>query len=574
MQSPPASTTFSMRRRSGSRLSRWLGPQIEATVEQLVLVVSLFWLLSANRTFLSATLKDRDFADASTWGFGVAMVVLVLALHVLMVGLVCNRWTVKPLLALLTVATAAASYYMGSFGVYLDPSMLRNVLRTDVAEAGELLNANMVLHLALYAGLPLVLLTRVRVVRSPFWRAFGRRTVLLLAALSIVVLAILAVYQPFSSLMRNHKEVRYLITPANYLWSAGAVLASDARGAKASRQPIGLDTAAGPSWANRKRPLVLVMVVGETARAANWGLSGYARQTTPRLAMLPVVNFAQVRSCGTNTEVSLPCMFAPVGSRNYDEDRIRGQESLLHVAARAGTVVHWRDNQSGCKGVCDGLPAETVSAVTAPGLCQDGRCLDEALVRDLDDRLRGFRGQGGTPGTHLIVLHMLGNHGPSYFRRYPPTFARFQPECRDDDLRKCQVQEIVNSYDNALLYTDQVLATTIGRLQAHADQVDSAMIFVSDHGESLGEKGLFLHGIPYPIAPDEQTRVPMLFWASDGFEAAAGLDAGCLLPELRRQAAKPQAHDALFHTVLGLMDIRTSLREPSLDLVSTCRGAP
>lgn len=574
MQSPPASTKFSMRRRSGTQLSRWLGPRIDATVEQLVLVASLFWLLSANRPFLSATLKDRDFADASTWGFGAAMVLLVLALHVLMLGLVCNRWTAKPLLALLTVSTASASYYMGSFGVYLDPSMLRNVLHTDVVEAGELLNVNMVMHLALYAGLPLVLLARVRVVRRPWGRALGCRATLLMAALAVVVLAIMAVFQPFASLMRNHKEVRYLITPANYLWSAGAVLASDARGAKASRQAIGLDATAGPSWANRKRPLVLVMVVGETARAANWGLSGYARQTTPRLTTLPVVNFTQVRSCGTNTEVSLPCMFAPVGRRNYDEDRIRGQESLLHVAARAGAEVRWRDNQSGCKGVCEGLPTESVSALNAPGLCQDGRCLDEALVRDLDERLRGIQSQRGTPGTHLWVLHMLGNHGPSYFRRYPSAYARFQPECRDDDLRKCQVQDIVNSYDNALLYTDQVLATTIERLQAHAGEVDTAMIFISDHGESLGEKGLFLHGIPYPIAPDEQTRVPMLFWASAGFEAAAGLDTGCLLPELRRQAAKPQTHDTLFHTVLGLMDVRTSLLEASLDLVSTCRRAP
>ena len=166
------------------------------------------------------------------------------------------------------------------------------------------------------------------------------------------------------------------------------------------------------------KPLVLVVVVGETARAANWGLNGCARQTTPQRERLGVVNFSDVRSCGTNTEVSLPCMFAPVGRRDCSEARIRGSESLLHVLARAGVSVHWRDNQSGCKGVCDGLPNDTVSAVNAPGLCQDGRCLDEGLIHDLDQRLESAK------GAQLMVLHQLGNHGPSYFRRYPPRRSR------------------------------------------------------------------------------------------------------------------------------------------------------
>jgi lipid A ethanolaminephosphotransferase len=563
-------------------LHRVLGPPADATVEQLVLIASVFWLLSANRPFLAAVLRDGAATNAATWGFAAAMVVAVIAVHALILALVCNRWTVKPVLALLVVATAAASYYMTAFGAYLDPSMLRSVLHTHPAEAGELLTANLALHMLLYAGLPLLLLWRVRVVKKPWASALGRRTVLVVAALATVVAAIAATFQPLASLMRNHKEVRYLITPANVLWSAGAVLAADVRDKPGARRAIGLDAAPGPSWAARTRPMVVVLVIGETARAANWGLSGYARQTTPRLASLPVINFAQVSTCGTNTEVSLPCMFAPVGRRQYDEDRIRGQESLLHVAARAGVGIHWRDNQSGCKGVCDGLPTEQVLPSLAPGLCHDGRCLDEALVRDLDDRLRALgkpvpsraEGPGASPGPQLWVMHMLGSHGPSYFRRYPDAFARFVPDCRDDDLRNCSVDQIVNAYDNSLLYTDHVLATTIERLQAHAREVDAALLFVSDHGESLGEKGLFLHGIPYAIAPDEQTRVPMVFWAGSRFESAAGFDEGCVSRAMKRQAARAQSHDVLFHTVLGLLDVKTALHEPALDLVAECRRAP
>ena len=546
---------------------RWSSASIDATVEQLIVAAALYWALSANRLFFGAALKGRSLGDPSAWGFGVAVFVLVICAHVLLLALVANRWTVKPLLTVLILGTALATHYMSAYGVYLDPSMLRNVLRTDVAEASELLNPQLFLHLALYAGLPLLLLWRVRVRNRPWLRAAGWRLGLIVAALGVFVAALLSVFQPMASLMRNHKEVRYLLTPANYAWSLGAVAAAEAKGAAKPRQAIGLDAAPGPSWAGRRKPMVVLMVVGETARAANWGLSGHARQTTPQLATLPVVNFTEVTSCGTNTEVSLPCMFAPVGRRDYDEGTIRGQESLLHVAARAGVKVHWRDNQSGCKGVCEGLPNDMTSALNAPGLCADGRCLDEALLHDLDARLQSAE------GTQLWVLHMLGNHGPSYFRRYPQTFARFQPECRDDDLRKCSVEEVANAYDNALLYTDHVLATAIAKLQARAGQVDSALLYVSDHGESLGEHGLFLHGMPYAIAPDVQKRVPMVMWSSTGFDAAMGAGAGCVTPELQRLAKTPVAHDHLFHTVLGLLDVRTALYEPGLDLTRACRPA-
>jgi lipid A ethanolaminephosphotransferase len=254
-------------------------------------------------------------------------------------------------------------------------------------------------------------------------------------------------------------------------------------------------------------------------------------------------------------------MFAPVGRRQYDEARIRGSESLLHVAARAGVAVHWRDNQSGCKGVCDGLPNDTVQGLNAPGLCSDGRCLDEGLAHGLEQRLAGAQ------GVQLLVLHQLGNHGPSYFRRYPKAFARFTPVCEHDDLQRCTREEIVNAYDNALLYTDHLLAQLLTQLRAHESRVDTALLYVSDHGESLGEKGLFLHGMPHAIAPAEQTKVPMVLWLSAGLQQTLGLDLDCL----RQRATKPASHDHLFHTLLGLTDVRTALYEAALDLTLECR---
>lgn len=565
------SATISCMRLFTARAARWQDMPAKhrprehwtwtASTETAALALSGFWLLAANRPFLGAALQGREWGDASAWGFAAALAVLLLALHFLLLVLVGVRHAFKPLAALLIVGTAFASHFMDRFGVYLDPSMLRNVLRTDAKEAGELFSWSLLPHLLWQAGLPLLALWRLRLAPRRWTRAVLVRAGALLGALGVILGVILAIFQPFSSLMRNQKELRYLITPANYLWSIGNVLAADAKGAAAPRKAIGLDATQGPTWAQRVRPTLLVVVVGETARAANWGLSGYERQTTPKLAATPgLINFAQVTACGTNTEVSLPCMFAPVGRRAYDEERIRGSESLLHVLARAGAQVQWVDNQSGCKGVCDGLPSAFVKDWNPPGLCEAGRCLDEGLLHGLDQRLAQAR------GTQVLFLHQLGNHGPSYFRRHPPGFARFQPACGKDDLRLCSREQIVNAYDNALLYTDHLLATLIQRLQAGADGLDSAVIYVSDHGESLGESNLFLHGIPYAIAPEVQKRVPMVMWFSAGFAQARGLDAGCL----SQRARQPATHDHLFHTVLGLLDVRTSLHERDWDLSATC----
>ena len=544
----------------------------DIALEPLLALTSLFWAFSANQLFLRGALQGRSFADWQTWGFALALLVMLTASHYLLLALLTlamPRPLLRPLLALLIVATAAAAHFMQTFGVYLDPTMLRNALHTNVAEARELLSWSLLAHMLVYAALPLALLWHVRVLRRAGLRAVGLRLLSAALALALLLGTLMLVFQPFASLMRNHRELRYQATPANYVWSLGAVAAAQARGAARPRQAIGLDAQPGPRTAalgRGQRPLVVVLVVGETARAANWGLNGYARQTTPELARVPgLISFTQVDSCGTNTEVSLPCMFAPVGRRDYDEARIRGSESLLHVLARAGVAVQWRDNQSGCKGVCEGLPYEEVASLNPAGLCSAGHCLDEGLLLGLDERLTRAAGQ---QGSQLLVLHQLGNHGPAYFRRYPPAFAQFKPVCEYDDLQRCSQAEIVNAYDNALLYTDHLLAGIVHKLQAAAANVDSLLLYVSDHGESLGENNLWLHGMPYPIAPDVQKRVPMLMWLSAGAPQALALDAGCL----QRRAAQPASHDHLFHTLLGVFDVRTALHEPAWDLGAGCRA--
>lgn len=545
-----------------STLPLWQRLRCSASAEHLALGFSLFLALASNRMFWQSALAGHTLAQWHDVLFAVGQFAFITAAHFLLLLLLLNRWSYRPLLGLLSIATAFAVYFMEKYGVYLDPGMVRNALHTDFQEARELFAWDMVPYLLFYAVLPMMVLSRVSLTRTPLLRSTLRRAGHILLAMFILLAALAFIFKDFSALMRTHKEMRYQITPLNLLYSLTAVIGNDAHAATRERVPVGTDAHLGESWQQRKRPALLVIVVGETARAANWGLSGYKRQTTPQLAGLDVLNFSNVTSCGTNTEVSVPCMFSAVGRRDYDEARIRGSESLLQVLDHAQVSVTWKDNQSGCKGVCDGLTQLRTEASRSPTLCNDDRCLDEALLDGLDDLVA----QGW--GNQVLVLHTLGNHGPAYYQRYPDNFRKFTPTCDTSDLGKCSTEQIVNTYDNALLYTDHLLARTIEFLQRHAATHDTAMVYVSDHGESLGENKLFLHGVPYAIAPDVQTKVPLVMWLSPTYAANFAVDTGCL----RDRSKQPALHDNLFHTVLGMLDVRTSVYDPSFDLLQSCRS--
>ncbi len=544
-----------VRRTMRSELPAWLRRRISLSTEALVLLVSIYFSCFSNGAFWRSVIV----APTLQWRLAIALFIIITSVHALLLGLVVHRRYARPLLALLILVTALATHYMSSYGVYLDSDMLRNVLHTDRKESSELLSWRLLLPV-LFSALPVALLWRVDLRPRPWPRALRVRSGFVALMALAAALAAFTCSRDLSSLIRNRREVRYLVTPANYMVSLARVLSSGSPGQRAPKIRIGEDARQAPA-ASTHRPRLLVIVVGETARAANWGLGGYARQTTPELARLDVINFREVAACGSSTEVSLPCMFSPFGRHDYDQKKIRTHQSLLHVLEHAGIRTLWRDNQSGCKGVCEGLSMESMDAVRDPALCRGDRCFDEILLKDLAKRIPAGSGD------RVVVLHQLGNHGPNYFERYPDAFRRYTPVCQSTDLGECDRASIINAYDNALTYTDHVLARTIGTLDGMPGY-DTALIYLSDHGESLGEKGLFLHGMPYAIAPVEQTRVPMVMWFSPGFTASARLDVQCL----RRESVRPASHDNLFPSVLGLLDVRTALYERDRDLFAACRA--
>jgi len=461
----------------------------------------------------------------------------------------------------LLIVTAAATYYMDKYTVFFNSEMVRNILRTDVKEASELFSLNFCIHMLMYGVLPSLLVWKLRLTKTSWRRATLMRIAYLAGAFVIAGGSIMLVFQDFSSLMRNQKEVRFLITPSNYLFSLARVVVADTAQANTPKIPISADAHMAAGWNNRTKPMLFVLVVGETTRAANWGMNGYAHQTTPELSKLDVINFTHATSCGTNTEVSVPCMFSTYGRRNYDEKAVRAHESLLHVIDHAGVKTLWRDNQSGCKGVCDGLEQQHLDNSKNAALCDDERCLDEILLDGMDGEI-----QKAKNGNLFVVLHQLANHGPAYYKRYPAAMRIFTPTCDTADLSKCTKEEIVNAYDNGVLYTDHFLAKTISYLKTQTTY-DTAMLYLSDHGESLGEHGIYLHGLPYSIAPKEQTQIPMVMWMSQGFASSFGVNKDCMSKLSNKQVSQ----DNLFHSILGMLQIESRHYDRSLDLSAGCK---
>ncbi|MEJ2384412.1 MAG: sulfatase-like hydrolase/transferase, partial [Xanthomonadales bacterium] len=374
-----------------------------------------------------------------------------------------------------------------------------------------------------------------------------------------VVIAAAPFYKDYASLFRNHREVHYLLTPLNAINGVYGYV-SDVLETPPQVVEIGTDAHKGRAWQAVPNPVVSVVVVGETARAASFSLFGYGRDTNPVLAAHDLIRFDRVSACGTSTAVSLPCMFSDLSRDDFDRSTVRARESLLDVVQHAGIRTVWLENNSGCKGLCRNSEVWSPAHLDVAGVCTDGECLDAILLDRLDQELVDPRRDT------LIVIHMNGSHGPSYYRRYPEAFRVFTPDCRSDELSDCSQDEIRNSYDNSIRYTDWFLGQVIDRLERNSHRADTALLYVSDHGESLGEFGMYLHGAPYFLAPEEQTRVPMFLWLSSAYTSGFGIDRDCL----RARQSQPLSHDNLFHSVLGMLDIATQAHQEELDLFAGC----
>ncbi|MGR7779215.1 phosphoethanolamine transferase EptA [Klebsiella aerogenes] len=468
----------------------------------------------------------------------------------------------RVVISLFILLSASAQYFIWTFGVVIDRSMIANIFDTTPAESFALLSTQMVIVLGL-SGLLMVLVAWWIKVRRPasFWRGTAMRLLNIAISALLIVLVAALFYKDYASVFRNNKELVKSLSPSNSIVALNSWYAHN-RMDNLPLVKIGEDAKQKAVMHNGARKNLTIVVLGETSRAENFSLGGYDRETNPRLKQDDVVYFPKTTSCGTATAVSIPCMFSNMPRAHYDEELAHHQEGVLDILQRAGVQVLWNDNDGGCKGACDRVPHQNVTNLNLSGECIDGECYDDVLFHNLDSYIDNLQQDG------IIVLHTIGSHGPTYYNRYPAEFKKFTPTCDTNEIQSCTQQQLTNTYDNTILYVDYVVDKAIKLLQSKQDRFTTSLVYLSDHGESLGEDGVYLHGLPYSIAPDTQKHVPMLLWLSPDYQQRYGVSSQCL-----QQQAKTNdySQDNLFSTLLGLLGVDTREYQAKDDLLTPCR---
>jgi lipid A ethanolaminephosphotransferase len=524
--------------------------------------ISLWITLVANVGFWTNVHAITPFDNPRQWAFGFCLSVTMFSLNWLVSCFFSFRPIVKWWLSLQLIAAAICSYFILAYGVVIDEGMIVNSLQTDAREVRDLLSTGMGLSFALIALPGLVYIWRkqlssIRLLKQSFFNI----GCIAIAALMLIG-SIFVMFQDFSSLMRNNTTLRHKITPLNAFWGLSQALTEPLRRGDGTIKAIGEDAKQSANSTSAKKPKLIIYIVGETARSINFSLNGYGRNTNPKLSNLDVISFTEVVSCGTATAASLPCMFSSLGRETFTATRGK-QEGLLDVLKKAGITQLWRNNNSGCKGACDRIPTEDVSLVTNSRFCTSSQCFDEILLEGLSEKLKTLSDK---PTNTMLTLHQLGSHGPAYYLRSPTAFKNFTPECETNQLQQCPKENIVNAYDNTIVYTDHLIAQSIELLKSFSNTYDTALVYVSDHGESLGEGGTYLHGLPYSFAPKVQKHVPLIVWLSDSFSSRLKIDKECL----QSIRGKPLSHDNLFHSLLFLNEVETSLYRAEQNLFAQC----
>lgn len=522
--------------------------------ELLICAVALFVVTFANSSFFSTAFESYSLAAehfARNLPFLISLFFYVFGLFVILLSVLGHGLLLKPLLTVFLLLASVIAFFANQYGTVFDHRMIENILETNIAEARDLLSLPLALYVLFLGVLPSILIWAIPVKRRKWKRAILSRGALIAGSLGLVLVIYFSFSAQYASMFRMHRDIWVQLNPTQALSSVVKLARVTFKARKYTHVILGADALTPPADPDRE---LIVMVVGETARADHFSLNGYPRETNPQLEKEKVYSFTDFWSCGTSTSDSVPCMFSHMTRADYNKPLAKATDNALDLLKRAGVNVLWRDNNSSSKNVADRVTYEHYLDEKRNTVC-DIECRDEGMLVGLQNYIDAH-----PDGDILIVLHQMGNHGPAYYKRYPAGFERFKPVCKSNDLGSCSQDEIVNAYDNAILYTDYVLSQVIDLLRKNDDAFETAMFYVSDHGESLGEKGIYLHGLPWLIAPDQQKHVAAIMWFGRNFdqEPIANLD------QRREQRF---SHDNIFHTLLGLFELRSNTYDVKLDLL-------
>ena len=532
-----------------NKLKNYFNDTHEISNNLLILLTSLFVIAFYNFAFFTNVTNTYP-VNLENLGFLISLTLLVFFFHVFLLSLVCFKHTIKPVIIIMLLVSSSAAYFMDNYNVVINNDMIKSIFSTNMKESADLFSITLIFYFIALGVIPSYLIYKIKLSNEPFLKdVILRLKIILLSLVSIVVL-ILMFSDYYASFFRAHRELRTYANPSYYIYSAAKAINIYRNAGNIELKPLGRDAKVIKTDSNRK---LLIFVVGETARADRFSLNGYERDTNPLLKQESIINFSNFWSCGTLTDISVPCMFSIYNANEFAYVKVDRTENALDIMQHAGINVLWLDNNSNSKGVADRVPFVDYQHDDINTVC-DIECRDVGLLTNIQSHI------DKTQGDIVIVLHQMGNHGPAYYKRYPKEFEKFSPACKTNELKNCTTKQINNAYDNAILYTDYFLSKTINLLKQNDDQFETAMFYVSDHGESLGENGLYLHGLPNLIAPDTQKHVSSILWLGKKFN-----DIDIKTVEMKKD--NKFSHDNVFHTLLGLMEVKTSVYIKNMDIL-------
>lgn len=545
-----------------SRVLSLVSKKITIQSHYLILILAAYFSVILNLPFYRETWHVLSQAVGVKTGFLISIPLFIFSALTLIFSLFVWKGTSKFIFSVLLITSSLVAYAGWSYGAVFDYGMIENAAQTNTSEATSYLNLSFIATFLLTGILPTLLLLKVKIIYRVWWKELLTHLGVMLCAVAALGAIASLYYQDYASVGRNNKFLQKYIVPSQYVWSSYRYIKLTYFTKPRAYEQLGLDAKYQPP-ASVQKPKMMVMVLGETARTMNYAYNGYSRDTNPYTQGESVYSFRHVSTCGTATAVSVPCMFSFMTRAQYDGSVAPIQDNAVDILKRAGFNLHWIDNDGGCKGVCKNIPTLDIDVKQKSPDCDGTYCIDNVMLGELKKQILAANHQNT-----MITIHLIGSHGPTYFRRYPDSQKKFMPDCARSDIQNCTHDELVNTYDNTIVYTDFILKQVIDMLKDQSANYDTSMLYMSDHGESLGESGLYLHGTPYAIAPKEQTHVPAILWLSPNYIAAEGIDTGCLTKATKDAEI---SHDFLSHTLLGMNDVKTELHQPKLDFVSACK---
>lgn len=523
------------------------------------------WLgVCLNFTFYQQIHRLTPYQGLKSYVFLAATACILVALYHLLLQILAWKWTLKAVTILLVFIGGFSAYFVNSLGVVISPDQIQNMVQTDPAEVRDLISLRFVFWVLAFVVLPIIFILRVDIRAESRSKMLLKKLASTVASVAVIGLLLFVYYVDFAAIFREHRDLKGMISPQNVFGATSSYFRKRAPKENLPLIRYGEDAHLVEDTGIQKHPKLMVLVVGETARAESFSLNGYHKNTNPELSkQAGLINYSQVSSCGTATAVSVPCMFSGMPRTEYDEQLASHREGLLDIAQRAGYKVTWIDNNSGCKGTCNRVEQYAIPENLKQKWCKDNECFDGILVDSLKQYISTI-----PPNDHsqrLIVLHQMGSHGPAYYKRAPKDFQMFRPTCNTNAIQGCTRDELLNSYDNSIVYTDHVLNQVIEILKTQT-QYRTGFWYLSDHGESTGEHGMYLHGAPYSIAPSQQTHVPMMMWFSDNWKQAHAAQVNCLV----QQKAKTLSQDNLFPSLLSVLGVKTQVINPNHNMLNQC----